>query len=309
MRTSPLARHIFLWLSLAVILVVTGALTGRVVLRAKAKRTPIAAYLVPIANNERMQPAWWLTQRLTVPRPLAAGERVRIPAGTCVTLIHAESGVAEQVVGPANVSFQQKLPVETNPLVSPLAEVIGAAQTSPASPPLIFAITSPVGMTRYLNPLITWTAREGVSYDVAVIDSADAFVPLRKAFGVRPPVALADLQTPQRHQLGADRNYEIIIREANSPTIAGGARFLTTTDAQLENQIPSTPAELIAEAAAAMAKKPTRTGDACLALFRLPSDWAASELGVRLRLRVATELGLADERAQALKDAAKLNAW
>jgi len=113
MPTSLLARRIFLWLGLAVILVVAGALAGRVVLRAKAKHTPIAAYLVPIGNGERIKPAWWPSQRLDLPRPLAAGERMRIPAGTSVTLIHSDSGVAERVVGPANLFFQQKLPVET----------------------------------------------------------------------------------------------------------------------------------------------------------------------------------------------------
>jgi hypothetical protein len=55
-----------------------------------------------------------------------------------------------------------------------------------------------------------------------------------------------------------------------------------------------------------MAKKPYRTGDAWLALTRLPTDWAKTELAIRLRLRVTAELGLADELASALKDAAQL---
>jgi hypothetical protein len=309
MPTPLPVRRIFLWLGIAALLVAAGAVTGRAVLRAKAKHTPVAAYLVPRDNEGRIKPAWWRAQRLDFPRPLAAGERIRIPAGTRVTLIHSESGVAELVAGPAKLLFQQKLPAETNALVSPLPEAIASAKGAITTPPGACVITSPVGMTRYLNPLITWVAREGVLYDVAVADSADPFVPLRKAFGVRPPVALADLQTPQRHQLGFDRNYEILIREANASTLAGAARFLTTTDAQLETQIPTAPADLIAEATAAMAKKPARTGDAWLALSHLPPEWATSELGVRLRLRVAAELGLADELDRALKDAARLDAW
>jgi hypothetical protein len=148
-----------------------------------------------------------------------------------------------------------------------------------------------------------------MNYDVAVADSADPLVPPRIARNLRPPIALADLETPQRRQLGVDRNYIVIIREANSTTIAGGARLLTTTDAQLENQLPTTPADLLVEAVTALAKKPYRTGDAWLALSRLPPEWSRSELGVRLRLRVATELGLAAEFNRALADARALKTW
>jgi hypothetical protein len=259
-----------------------------------------------VGTESRVKLGWWQTIRLEVPRTLRAGENVAVPPGASVRLVHADSGVAEMVNGPARLLLQQKPPSETQALVSPLVEVIASIPTTVAPPGGTFAVTSPVGMTRYLNPLITWTAREGMSYDVAVTDPADGFVPPRIARGVRPPIALADLQTPQRHQLGVDRNYEVVIREANATTIAGGARFLTTTNAQLENQIPSTPADLIVEAAAAMAKKPTRTGDAWLALSRLPPAWAQSELGVRLRLRVATELGMTDECSRALDDAKRV---
>jgi len=310
MPSTLSARRISFWLVLAAVLIVAGAMVGRTILRSKARRTPVAAYLVPIDNTGRAKTAWWWSAlRLDVPRALHSGERVSIPAGSSVRLVHADSGAAELIAGPTKLFFQQKFPVETNTLVSPLAEVIASAKSSPPQPSDSFVITSPVGKTRYLNPLITWTARDGVMYDIAVVDSADPNVPPRFARSIRPPIALADLQTPQRRQLGVDRNYEIIMREANAFRISGAARFLTATNAQLENQIPATPADLISEAAAAMAKKPYRTGDAWLALTRLPTDWARSELAVRLRLRVAIELGLADELARAQKDAAALNAW
>ena len=308
MPASLSTRRILLWFGVTVAIVVIGATAGLRVQQAKARHTPIAAYLVPIDNASVVKPAWWRSTRMSIPRPLPASERIQIPAGASVKLVRADSGVAELITGPAKLLLQQKLPAEPNFLISPLAEVIVAAQTNPVRPPESFSITSPIGKTRYLNPLITWTARDGVSYDVAVADAADPYVPMRKVLGARPPIALADLETPQRRQLGADRNYEIIIREANASTIAGVARFLTATDAQAENQLPTTPAELIAEAANAMAKRPTRAGDAWLALSRLPPDWAASELGVRLRLQVAVELGLPGELASALKDATKLNA-
>jgi hypothetical protein len=291
-----------IWLGMAIVLVVAGAVVGRSIFRARTSRTPVAAYLVPIDNNSRVKPVWWHSVRLDVPRVLRSGERISIPAGTSLKLIHADSGAAEPVTGPTNLFLQQKLPAEPDALVSPLTEILGAVN-KPSRTDNAVVITSPVGMTRYLNPLISWTAKEGITYDVAVADSADPLVPPRIARGVRPPIALADLETPQRRQLGVDRNYIVIIREANASTIAAGTRLLTTTDAQLENQLPTTPTELIAEAAAAIAKKPMRTGDAWLALSRLPADWARSELGVRLRLRVAAELGQTEELNRALTDA------
>jgi len=297
-----MTRRAIIWLGVTIVLVAAGALTGRSLVRAKADHTPVAAYLIPIDNNSRAKPAWWHSVHLDLPRPLRSGERLTIPAGSSLKLIHADSGAAELITGPTSLLLQQKLPSEPEALISPLPEILGAI-TEPTRTDNTVIITSPVGMTRYLNPLITWTAREGISYDVAVADAADEFVPPRIARGVRPPLALADLETPQRRQLGVDRNYEILIREANASVIAAGVRLLTTTDAKVENQLPTTPAELIAEAAAAIAKKPMRTGDAWLALSRLPPDWAHSELGVRLRLRVATELGLADELDRTLTDA------
>jgi len=303
---SPLSTHrTLLWLGVAVVLVTVAGVAGRAILRAKALRTPIAAYLIPIDNLTRVKQPWWPSTRLAVPRALHSGERIAIPSGMSVKLIHADNGTAEQVTGPTKLFLRQKLPSEPDALVSPLTEILATANTKAHADNAII-VTTPVSMTRYLNPSITWIAREGVTYDVAVTDAADSFVPPRLARGVRPPLALADLETPQRRQLGADRNYTLIIREANSTTVIGGARFLTTTDAQLQNTLPTTPAELITEAAAAMAKSPTRTGDAWLALSRLPSDWAASELGVRLRLRVAAELGHSEELTRALADARAL---
>lgn len=297
-----MTRRAIIWLGVTIVLVAAGALTGRSLVRAKSNRTPVAAYLVPIDNNSRVKPAWWPSARLDLPRALRSGESLTIPAGSNLKLIHADSGAAELITGPTSLFLQQKLPSEPEALVSPMQEILGAV-TKPTGTDNTVIITSPVDMTRYLNPLIAWTTREGINYDIAVADAADEFVPPRIARGVRPPIALAALETPQRRQLGVDRNYAILIRESNASAIAAGARLLTTTDAKLENQLPTTPAELIAEAAAAIAKKPMRTGDAWLALSHLPTDWARTELGVRLRLRVATELGLADEFDHALTDA------
>ena len=273
--------------------------------QAKAKQTPTVAYLYALTPASRVKLTWWHSTPLATALPVRSGGMVRIPLGQRVGIIYPD-GRTDNVAGPVWLRFQQIKPAEPDLFTAPLADVSVVAQAIAARPRDHSTITSPVGMTRYLNPLITWAAREGILYDVAVADAVDTNAPERTAFGVRPPIALADLQTPQRRQLGVDRNYQIGVREAGSSTILGAARFLTTTDAQLENQIPATPAELIVEAVAAMAKAPTRTGDAWLALSHLPPDWAQSELGVRLRLRVAAELGLPDELAQAQEEARRL---
>ena len=297
-------RRLIIWLTIAVVLATAGAVTGHAIWRRKMNRAPVAAYLVPIDSSSAIKVSGWRSAALNTPRPLHSGERFSVPREASLLAIHADTGLTERVTGPAKLMFQTKLPVETNLLVSPLTEVLAAAKT-PEHPPGTSAITSPFSVTRYLNPLITWVAREGILYDVAVADAADPYVPLRKADGVRPPIALADLTTPQRRQLGADRNYIVAVRESGSTTPAAGARFLTATNAELENQIPSNPAELLAEATAALAKKPFRTGDAWLALSRLPPEWLESEPAVRLRLLVATELGLPDDFARA-RSAAEL---
>ena len=305
MPSSISTRYPLLWLGLAIILATTTGITGRSIIRKKTLNTPIAAYLIPTDNTARIKFPWWPSTQLALPRALRSGERLTITAGTSLKLIHADTGVTELVTGPIQLFLQQKQPSETNALVSPLPEILSSINTKPGTGNAII-ITSPVGVTRYLNPLITWVARDDTTYDVAVTDPADAFVPPRVARGVRPPIALADLETPQRRQLGVDRNYILVIREANSSTIGGASRLLTTTNAQLKNQLPSSPADLIAEAATAMAKLPARTGDAWLALSRLPSDWIRSELGIRLRLRVSAELNYTEELNCALIDARAL---
>jgi hypothetical protein len=153
-----------------------------------------------------------------------------------------------------------------------------------------------------------WKVRDGVNYDVAVRDPADQMIPPRITRATRPPVTVSQLETPQARELSSDRIYEVVVREAGSDVTAGGARFLTSPTADLKG-LPTQPAELMTEAVQAMVKKPTRTGDAWLALSRMPSDWANTELAIRLRLRITSELGLPDEFAQAQQAARRLLRW
>ncbi|MFT3781149.1 MAG: hypothetical protein QM790_03970 [Nibricoccus sp.] len=288
-------------------LVALVAWTGYAQKKKQRVNRAICAYVVPIDDSSRVRLGWSFARKLAVPLAIGSGESVNVPAAASVRVLKPSSGESEIVSGPARLQYPAIAPSEPELLVSPLREVLQLAKEASTRIPEKFTVTSPANKTRYLNPILTWTVREHVSYDVAVLDPGDPYVPARIATNIRPPLTLADLETPQQRQLAKDRNYELVVREAGASTILGGARFLTTPDALVENQIPTTPSDLLAEATAAMARRPSRTGDAWLALSRLPPDWSKTEPAVRLRLRVAMELGLADELESALRDAAALH--
>lgn len=299
------ARRTLLWILVAVLLAGLGVITGFSLHRKKTLRAPVAAYLLPIDNDSRVKLSWWPAKKISQPLTLHSGEPAVIPNGAKLKLVHADTGKTEDIVGPAKIVLQQKPPSETDILTSPFDEVY-MQKVEPPPADLALVVTSPAGVTRYLNPLID--CENGTPpFDVLVIDPANPDVPPRIAKNIRLPIQLAALETPQRRHLAFDRNYEIYIRESGDRNIKkGGTRCLTASDAQLENQVPSTPLDLMSEACAAMAKKPYRTGDAWLALSRLPPEWAKSELGVRLRLLVGAELLSAPQIEAARTDAAKI---
>lgn len=304
---KPKNRRSLPWL-LAGLFILGGAVFGILIFKAtqrKLRHKPIAAYLIPVDSTSRAQTAWWHAKQLTLPLAIRSGELVTIPAGSKVEVVNATTGEAGIVSGPASLLLQQKLPDEPEALISPFEEVAQKyARSAHADRSII--ITSPVGVTHYLNPLISWEAAKGKTYDIAVLDAADEMVPARTARSVKPPIALSELETPQQRLLGVDRNYTIVIRESGTEEIRGGARFLTAIKAKLENRLPATPADLMAEAIAATAHKPYRSGDAWLALAHLPPDWRKSELGVRIRLCIAAELMSPAEIDSANEDAGKI---
>jgi hypothetical protein len=158
-------------------------------------------------------------------------------------------------------------------------------------------------VTRFTTPEIMWIAKANVLYDVAVADPADEAAPARKLRGVKPPVKLEQLESTMRPELTVDRIYLVVVRESAQPDVFGAERFLTADSAE-RGQLPGTPGELMAEAVRALSKTPARTGDAWLALSRLPPPWQNSELGVRLRAQAASKLG--DEQLLAeIKSAVK----
>ncbi len=262
-----------------------------------------AAFVLPVDASSRIKTKGGWTRRVERPTPVPPERPVEVPAGSRVRVLYPD-GRLFLVAGPSRLAIPPPGPAgDVQPMTSLLRDVIDGIPLHSERARSPVRITSPVDVTRFLNPVITWDASEGVAYDIAVIDPADPLVPPRVAQGVRPPLKSEDLATPQRRDLPPDRIHEIVIRAKDGPTLLGAMRFLTIAEAE-RGALPADPAELLAEAAAAMAKKPTRTGDAYLALSRLPADWAASEPALRLKIKVYADLGLTEEFEKA-KSAAR----
>lgn len=264
----------------------------------KKKSAPVfpAAYLVTTGNAANIRingkPAP-LETTLAAP----AGASIDVPAGSSVIVVHPKNGSAKTITGPETI--RPELPAqpdanEVDFLMSPRETLIGAHYEGPRESTGRVLVTSPFGVTRFLNPTITWEPRPGVRYDVAVIDPNDPDAPPRIVVNTLPPVRIDQLETTQERTLTADRNYNVIVREAGSDTQVGAMRFLVSPNAT-NAALPLAPAELVMEALDALWSKPARTGDGWLALSRLPPDWAESELVLRMRMRAAAELGLFDE--------------
>jgi hypothetical protein len=284
-------------LVVALVLLIGGAVWFWKNEKAKAGGRP-GGYVLAMDANSRV--GGWFPRPLATTRRFAAGQTVNVPDGSCVRLIHPD-GRSEDLVGKARVelpALELRGEAMDNFLGVPLAELANVTPVGTNSAAGDVRVVSPVGVTRFTNPTIVWAARPETDYDVAIIDPADPMAPPRIAEKIRPPVTLEQLQSPQKRRLQKDRLYEVHVREAGSTLMVGAARILVANDAA-EGALPTEPADLVAEAVNAMAKKPTRTGDAWLALSRLPPAWLETELVVRLRLRVTADLGLMDEFARA----------
>jgi hypothetical protein len=301
---SRAPRLVWACLGAAVVLCVAGLWLWRKQAGRGVERP--GAYVVPLAADSRAGGAWF-TRSLSSVRTFAVEETLKIPAGSRVRIVFAD-GRVEDVSGLVKTRLETpKLHGETldDFLAVPLAELASLAPTGTNAAGGDVRITSPVGVTRFTNPVVTWASRPETDYDVAVVDSADPMAPPRVAEKVRPPVTLEQLKSPQKPRLQPDRLYEVLVREKGSTLMVGVARILVAKEAG-EGALPTEPADLLREAVEAMGKKPTRTGDAWLALSRLPAEWSENELAVRLRLRVALELGLMDEFARAQEAAWRL---
>jgi|GEM_PF-2181707 len=305
-NASPISRRtraglfLFLVAALLVAFVLWRNHAGKAALRP-------GAFVIALDDASRAGAGWFSERNVRTARAFLAGRTLEIPKGSHVRIAFPD-GRVEDVTGP----WRQPLgavemgdDIADNFLGAPLAKLAEIKAEGSSASAGDVRVTSPVGVTRFTNPTITWVARPETDYDVAIIDPADPMAPVRIAEKVRPPLAFDQLESPQKRRLQVDRLHEVHVRETGSALMIGAARFLVAKDAE-ENALPAAPADLLREAIEAMGKKPTRTGDAWLALSRLPADWRETELAVRLRLRIAAELGLADEFAQAQESARRL---
>jgi hypothetical protein len=269
--------------------------------RPSAPLTAPAAYLVGLAGPVTVSSGWWTKETAAV-HPLAASRQYRLPAGAQAVLIHAD-GRTELQAGPVEIT----VPAPSSSLAftgKPFAEWIPSLKAPPPPPPGLTLVLSPVGVTRHLAPMLHWTTEPGKNYDVAIRDPEDGQLAPRIALDVVPPVSTSELSSHQTRPLRADRIYEVLIRESGADSFSGGGQFLIAPTATADN-LPGEPGALLAEAASALAARPARTGDAWMALRQLPAAWADSELGLRLRLHAAAELGAAADYTEALRLAEK----
>ncbi|MDR1011848.1 MAG: hypothetical protein LBM04_12125 [Opitutaceae bacterium] len=257
---------------------------------------PPAAYLMATGNSSGIRVNGKITP-LETTLAVPAGATIDVPGENSAIIVYPKNGTAKTINGPGSIHTMPPEPPDAGQvdfLASPRETLIGARYSGPGESTGRVLVTSPFGVTRFINPTITWESRPGVRYDVAVVDPDDPDAPPRIAANTLPPLRIDQLETTQERALAADRIYNVIVRESGSDTQVGGMRFLVSPDAT-DASLPHAPAELVQEAINALWSKPARTGDGWLALSRLPPDWAESELVLRLRMRAAAELGLFDE--------------
>lgn len=298
---SRVARWLILILLVAIGI---GGVLAKIAANRALKISPVG-YVVALEENTRVR-LRWKSRALVTSHTVIKDSPISIPAGKKVLVIHTD-GQMETVAGPARIQISTSPASPVDFLSAPLNDLLAQPKGEVPSAENIEAIhvTSPAGVTRFLSPLITWNTQKGLTYDVAVVDPADEAAPPRTRRGVLPPVPLATLETPQSKELPTDRIFAVLVRKSGDSQVLGTSRFLTSSDAT-NSSLPTTAPELMQEAVAALAQKPARTGDAWLALSRLPEPWRQSELGIRLRLKVATELGLKEELTQLREELRKL---
>lgn len=256
-----------------------------------ARQRPLGAYVMPLGEAARVS-GWGWPRTIASPTGVPGGVHLELSEGSSVAVVAFDGGV-QRVTGPARIFIPPTPAKPVSVLGAPEAELKASADEAAAAfpPHHGLRVTSPVGVTRYLNPVISWVAKEGVLYDVALVDPADEAAPPRVLRGARPPVALDALEGPQAPRLPADRIFAVLVRESVNREVVGISRFLTREDATLGSPPPAA-VERVLEAVDAMKSVPSRTGDAWLALQELPPAWAASPLVRRLRLVIDGQLGL-----------------
>lgn len=275
-----------------VVALILGVVVGKYALIRSSKNPP-AAYLIPTDDTTRVK-LRWKSRTLSVPLTLTANAKVTLPLGKKARLVYPD-GRQDTLTGPTQIRIPAP-PTSELDFLSASVHQLRAKPLADVHPTVEGAIhiTSPVGVTRFTDPVISWIADPKSTYDIAIVDLADEAAPPRILRGVHPPVQVSALESKQGPQLRADRIFTVLIRRVDDISAFGTNRFLTAPEAE-GGKFPSEPADLMMEAVTALTRKPSRTGDAWEALSRLPSIWKSSDLARRLRLKVAAELGLEAE--------------
>ncbi len=286
-RFSRTARG---WLSFLICLVL-GDLVTALLLARHASRQPNGAYVVADHGPVEVH-VGFRSFKINSSLGLRAGENATLREGERATLVLAD-GTEKPLHHGETFAVPKPAEDPDNLLAQPMRAILSRFLVLPTdnlpSGPRI-PITSPVNLTRYRNPVIDWEAEDNELYDVGIADPNDPNAPVRELQGVRPPLSSAQLKSSMPATLPEDRIFVVIVRPIARETPRGVARFLTAPDAQMAD-LPTDAPALLLEAVRATTATPARTGDAWLALERLPDDWKKSELAVRLRLKLAIALG------------------
>ncbi len=155
------------------------------------------------------------------------------------------------------------------------------------------ALYSPRDATLDLTPLILWKAEPGKTYDVTITDEFDNRTPPWEVRGVVPPVDFGNVAAWKGRPLTNNGLYRIIIRETGNQLSAGEYTFRTRKEA--DGGSATNPAEKIAHAYQLLTSESPCPGDALAELMTLPTEFAESELVLRLELALFGQLGLQED--------------
>lgn len=257
----------------------------------RAAPEPPVAFLVATAEPFVVKTGWFRSTTVSSALTLYARDRITLPAGAHAQLVQHD-GSQSTVVAPGRfhgASITSVVPAAYRWLSESIA-------TAPVSSSTHLIITSPVGATRWREPVFLWTAQPGRTYDVALFDPADPEWPPRIARAVRPPLALAQLGRISTTPLRTDRIYEVYIRDSGNAQVTAARQFLIAPNATLDAP-PSDPAAQTLLALEALLARPAHTGDAWRMLQELPETWTTSDFVTRLRWRAVQEIGFVSPKS------------
>jgi len=157
------------------------------------------------------------------------------------------------------------------------------------------ALYSPRESTATLTPIILWKDEIGKTYELLITDELDKAAPPFRATGVTSPVKFAEIEFWKGRPLSMDSLYRIRLMETGNPLSTSEYTFRTLSDAAAYVATPEIPAEKIVRAQRLLTSENPCPGDALAELLTLPSEFATSEVVLRLKLVLFGQFGLKEE--------------